>query len=60
MRIVCNLKKLAETICNDYCKYQDEMQQKAWSEDRPVEDEDELNLYNTHCKDCPLIEIISL
>ena len=47
------LSDIADAICNDYCKFPDQVR----SQVKDV-DEAERVLMNRHCKDCPLLSLI--
>lgn len=51
--ITQQLHKMAEQICDDYCKYRELVLEEC-------EDPDEANEYliHNHCNDCPLSKVV--
>lgn len=46
------IQEIADKICNDYCKYPDQVR----SQVKDVDDAERV-LTNRHCKDCPLLSL---
>ena len=47
------IQEIADKICNDYCKYPDQVR----SQVKDVDDAERV-LMNRHCKDCLLLSLI--
>lgn len=60
MDLIKDLQDMAKDMCDHYCMYQFAVDQKAWEEDRPVYEEEEITLVQEHCENCPMLELLAL